>query len=239
MESSSSDKVDLRERGGMKDGQPQRSDRRLFMQLLVWTDCMDVSPLINCLSSASIEGVLYADLHHPQGVALLTLSQAPEFFVTDLRSLLNQAAFKNLQIRPELSMFGRTYALGYESDLEDTLIGRPRRTALNPDWPWSIWYPLRRKGEFALLDPQQQRSILGEHGAIGHSFGASDLAHDIRLACHGLDAQDNDFMIGLTGRDLFPLSALVQTMRKTQQTSTFVEKMGPFFVGRSIWKSPL
>ena len=50
------------------------------------------------------------------------------------------------------------------------------------------------------------------------AFGAADYAHDVRLACHGLDRDDNDFVIGLIGKDLFPLSAVVQSMRKTQQT---------------------
>ena len=48
-------------------------------------------------------------------------------------------------------MFGRTYALGYEPDLQEVLLERPRRTVLNPDWPWAIWYPLRRSGGFAQL----------------------------------------------------------------------------------------
>ena len=49
--------------------------------------------------------------------------------------------------------------------------------------------------------------ILAEHGAIGMSYGAGDYAHDIRLACHGLDKSDNDFVVGLIGKDLYPLSA--------------------------------
>ena len=47
----------------------------------------------------------------------------------------------------------------------------------------------------------------------------------------GLDAADNEFVIGLVGRELHPLSHLIQAMRKTRQTSEFIEKMGPFFVG--------
>ena len=54
----------------------------------------------------------------------------------------------------------------------------------------------------------------------------------MRLACHGLDANDNDFVIGLLGHSLHPLSHVVQHMRKTVQTSQYIEKMGPFFVGR-------
>ncbi len=42
--------------------------------------------------------------------------------------------------------------------------------------------------------PDEQRVILAEHGAIGMAFGAGDYAHDIRLACHGLDTNDNDFV---------------------------------------------
>ena len=32
---------DLSEKGGNRNGQPQRSDERLFMQLLVFGDCHD------------------------------------------------------------------------------------------------------------------------------------------------------------------------------------------------------
>jgi hypothetical protein len=28
-------------------------------------------------------------------------------------------------------------------------------------------------------------------------------------------------------------------MRKTQQTSLYLERLGPFFIGRAIWQSPL
>ena len=66
--------------------------------------------------------------------------------------------------------------------------------------------------------------------------GSADLAHDIRLACHGLDTHDNDFVVGLIGKELFPLSAVVQTMRKTQQTSLYLERLGPFFIGRALWR---
>ena len=51
-------------------------------------------------------------------------------------------------------MFGRTYALGYEPDLEEVLFHRPTRTVLNPAWPWAVWYPLRRNGAFARLSPR-------------------------------------------------------------------------------------
>ena len=119
-------------------------------------------------------------------------------------------------------------------DLQDALTGRPRRTVLNPDWRWGIWYPLRRSGSFALLPAEEQRTILAEHGAIGMAFGAGDFVHDVRLACHGLDRADNDFVIGLVGKELFPLSAVVQSMRKTQQTSLYLDRLGPFFVGRKL-----
>ena len=58
-------------------------------------------------------------------------------------------------------------------------------------------------------------------------------------ACHGLDRDDNDFVIGLIGKELFPLSAVVQAMRKTQQTALYLDRLGPFFVGRAVWQSPM
>jgi chlorite dismutase len=73
-----------------------------------------------------------------------------------------------------------------------------------------------------------------EHATIGMAWGQADLAHDIRLACHGLDPHDNEFLLGLVGKELYPLSRLVQDMRKTQQTSRYIQQMGPFFVGRVL-----
>ena len=93
--------------------------------------------------------------------------------------------------------------------------------------------------EFSALPPEEQTPILREHGKIGHAFGEAGYAHDIRLACFGLDKNDNDFVIGLVGAELYPLSACVQAMRKTKQTSLYIEQMGPFFIGKAIWQTQL
>lgn len=228
---------DLSEKGGNRNGQPQRSDDRLFVQFLAFGHCHDTHALVGLLEQSGISGVLYEDINDPHGVGLVTVTQNPNDFVDGVRRLLHIEPFASLQQKPELTMLGRTYALGYEPDLEDVLLHRPRRTLLNKDWRWAVWYPLRRNGQFTQLPAEEQRVILAEHGAIGMSFGAADYVHDIRLACHGLDMNDNDFIVGLIGKDLFPLSAIVQSMRKTQQTSLYLERLGPFFIGRVAWQS--
>jgi chlorite dismutase len=230
---------DLSEKGGLKGGQPQRSDDRLFMQLMAFGGCLDSTAAAAHLSSASVAGVVYEDISDPRGIAVLTLSRHPEYFVDVVRPHLTRGPFERLTLKPEHTLLGRTYSLGYEPDLVETLHDRPRRTVLNPDWRWAVWYPLRRNGRFAQLPAEQQRTILAEHGAIGMTFGAADYAHDVRLACHGLDRDDNDFVIGLVGKDLFPLSAVVQAMRDTQQTSLYLDRLGPFFIGRAIWQAPV
>jgi hypothetical protein len=228
---------DISEKGGMKNGEAQRSDRRLFLQFLAFGGCEATRPLAEAAAAAGITGALYEDVNDPRGVALLTLSEDPAYFLDRVRPMLNGPSFRALVQKPEYTMLGRTYAIGYEPDLEEVLLHRPRRTVLNPEWKWAVWYPLRRSGKFAQLPADEQRVILAEHGTIGMSFGVADYAHDIRLACHGLDKDDNDFVVGLLGKDLYPLSAIVQTMRKTQQTSLYLERLGPFFVGRALWQS--
>jgi len=228
---------DLSEKGGSRDGKPQKSDRRLFMQFLAFGGCADTAPLADTLARAKISGALYEDMNDPRGIGLLTLNEDPDFFLDRVRPVLNEPGFSELSQKPDYTLLGRTYAIGYEPDLTEVLIDRPRRTVLNPLWKWAVWYPLRRSGKFSQLPEQDQRVILAEHGAIGMSFGAADYAHDIRLACHGLDRDDNDFVVGLIGKDLHPLSAIVQAMRKTQQTSLYLERLGPFFVGRVAWQS--
>ena len=229
---------DISERGGQKGGHRQRSDERLFMQLTAFGDCRDPDAVAAQLTASGIDGVLYQELNDPRGIAVLALSRTPEFFIDTVRPVLNSGACAALTRKPEFTFFGRTYGLGYEPDLEDALFARPRRTVLNPAWRWAMWYPLRRNGAFAQLPPEQQRVILAEHGEIGIRFGTADYAHDVRLACHGLDTKDNDFVIGLIGKDLYPLSAVVEAMRKTQQTSLYLDRLGPFFVGRAMWQAP-
>jgi hypothetical protein len=225
---------DISERGGVKDGRPQRSDERLFLQLLAFGNCDDPRAVMGHLAGAAEAVVVYEDLNDPHGIAVLTVSQDPNTFIERVRPRLSAGPMAGLPLKSNYTMFGRTYSLGYEPDLHEVLVERPRRTVLNPDWPWAIWYPLRRNGKFAQLAADEQRTILAEHGQIGIAFGAADYVHDVRLACHGLDRDDNDFVIGLIGKDLYPLSALVQAMRKTQQTALYLDRLGPFFIGRKV-----
>jgi chlorite dismutase len=231
--------VDVAEHGRSAGGDTTSLDRRLYMQLHAYGSARDTAALISALEEAGVEGVLYEDVNDPTGVALLTLSESPEAFVSDHRTFLQISPFAQLEPKPDFTMLGRTYALGYEQDLEDTLVERPRRRVLDPALPWAIWYPLRRAGSFEQLSRREQDTILMEHGGVGMAFGRAGLGYDIRLACHGLDREDNDFVVGLLGRELHPLSIIVQRMRKTKQTSLHLERLGPFFVGRVAWRSDL
>ncbi len=230
-------KLDLSEKGKNEDGQPISLDRRLFMQFLAYGTCRNTDPLIEALEQAEFEGTLYADINDPRGIGLIIMNEDPDYFVTDLRELLNKFPFTELTPKPEYTMLGRTYSLGYETDLEETLIDRPRRKILDSDWGWAIWYPLRRAKNFETLPDKEKQIVLREHGGIGFTFGRAGYATDIRLACHGLDKNDNDFVIAVLGHQLYPCSAVIQAMRKTKQTSQHLESLGPFFIGKVIWQS--
>ncbi|HEX4134008.1 MAG TPA: chlorite dismutase family protein [Bryobacteraceae bacterium] len=230
------DELDIREKGGLRQGQPQISNRRLFMQLLAFGGVTEPEVLITALRQSGMEGVLYVEVNDPRGVALVIWSDDPDYFLSTVRSFLTREPFALLTPKLEYSMLGRTYSIGHEPDLNDWLFNKPRRNATDAESRWAVWYPLRRKGEFSALNPEEQTPILREHGKVGHSFGDAGYAHDIRLACHGLDKNDNDFVIGLMGPDLYPLSACVQAMRETRQTSRYMDQMGPFFLGKAIWQ---
>ena len=233
--------VDVREHGGKKDGERQTMDQRLFMQLLVFDSERDpeesVQALVKAVEEARIGGVVYEDVNAPRGMALLTWSDDPSHFVKKVRPLFRRSELGGLTLRPNYTMLGRTYASGYEPNLAHWLLERPIEHVTHADWPWAVWYPLRRTGAFSRLDRAEQASILREHASLGMGYGAKDLAHDIRLASHGLDANDNEFVIGLVGPSLHPLSHLVQAMRSTRQTSEYIAQMGPFFVGLARWQS--
>lgn len=228
---------DLKEKGRPLNGAPQTLDRRLFVQLLVFDGCRDSRPIADLLSRRGVQGVLYDEVNDPTGIGVLTYDEDPAYFLETVRPLVTADAFSGLRFREEFTMLGRTYSMGYEADLEEALITRPKARLCSPELPWAVWYPLRRSGTFEALPENDKRAVLSEHGAIGHAFGKAGVAHDVRLACHGLSKDDNDFVIGILGASLHPLSAVVQRMRRTRQTSTYLARLGPFFVGRARWQA--
>ena len=232
-------RADIREIGAPIDGEPQYSDRRLFFQLHVFSDCPNTLAIIELLENSSLNTVLYDDLSHPTGIGLLSMGEDPAELMEETQLLLQniqdnllENIFSELKLRPEMTMTGRTYSSGREPNLEQWLINKPQETVLNPENTWGIWYPLRRKPEFYNLDPRERGRILAEHAMLGRSYAAAGYASDIRLACFGLDKNDNEFVIGLVGSELYPLSKLIQDMRQTEQTTRYIESLGPFFVGK-------
>lgn len=226
--------LDIREQGVDKDGQPTRFERRVYCQLQVFTGCRDPKPLTRRLGALKVDNVLYRDVNDPLGVAALLIGEEDRVFGDEARELFLDPAFASLSRRPEMAMLGRTYSTGREQDLPDWMLERARRYALDPAWPWAVWYPLRRKPEFELLEGREKGKIMAEHGTIGRRFGEAGFVRDIRLACHGLNQNDNDFLLGLIGKELYPLSRLVQEMRGSQQTARHLDSLGPFFVGKVL-----
>ena len=226
--------LDLAEKG-RRAGQVISLDRRLYMKFTAFGRCLDPHAAVKALAEDGVQGALYVDANDPQGIAVMVASENPEYFVTNLRALFNTHPFSDFAHKAELDMLGRTYSIGYEQDLEETLFKRPLSKMLDPKNVWAIWYPLQRAKKFYTLPPEHQRKILAEHGTLAHRYAGH--ANDVRLACHGLDKNDNDFIVGLVGTQLHPLSAIVQEMRKTEQTSQYLDSLGPFFVGRAVWQS--
>jgi chlorite dismutase len=205
------------------------------MKFTAFGRCFDPHAAVKALAEDGAVGALYVDANDPQGIGVMIAAEDPDYFVTNLRALFSHRPFADFQHKSEFDMLGRTYSIGYEQDLEETLFDRPRRKLLDPKHVWAIWYPLQRAKKFQTLPPEHQRKILAEHGTLAHRYAGH--AADVRLACHGLDKNDNDFIVGLLGARLHPLSAIVQEMRKTEQTSQYLDSLGPFFVGKTVWQS--
>jgi chlorite dismutase len=222
---------------GRRGGQEISLDRRLFMKFTAFGGCADAAGAAAALAEDGVDGALYLDANDPHGIGVIAMAEDPDYFVSTLRSLFNRRPFADFAHKAEFDMLGRTYSIGYEPDLEDTLFTKPRSKILNAAHRWAVWYPLQRAKRFETLPPDHQRRIFAEHASLGKRYGAGGHAADIRLACHGLDKNDNDFIVGLLGPNLHPLSAVVQEMRKTEQTSQYLDSLGPFFVGKAAWQA--
>lgn len=224
---------------GRRGGKEISLDRRLFMKFTAFGRCGDPHAAIKALAEDGVKAALYVDINDPQGIGIMVAAEDPDYFVTQLRTLFFHRPFADYVHKAEFDMLGRTYSIGYEPDLEETLLTRPMSKLLAPENRWAVWYPLQRAKKFQTLPADHQRRILAEHGTLAKRYGIGGHATDVRLACHGLDKNDNDFVVGLLGPNLHPLSAVVQEMRKTEQTSQYLDSLGPFFIGKTVWQAPL
>ena len=166
-----SDAPDLREHGAPIRGESQTSDRRLFVQLHVFTECLDPTAAIDAVRESGLAAAVYADLNDPRGVGVLLMSEDPASFADTGRALLVGPPFASLTPRADFTMIGRTYSSGREADLEDFLLRKVPRNVLNSAYPWAVWYPLRRIGAFNQLQRAEQGKILMEHGMLGRRYG--------------------------------------------------------------------
>ena len=229
--------IDVNEYGGKKDGERQAMNRRLFMQLLVFDApageaADEIGKDVEAqLRRNAVAGVVYADASNPRGLGLLTWSEDPAHFVQAVRPLFT--AGLAAQGGPAAAVHDAGPHLRHGPRAGPRLRPpAPRHPQRDEDGvPVARLVPAAPHGRVRAARPPRAGPILREHAQIGMAYGRPELAHDVRLACHGLDAEDNEFVIGLVGRELHPLSHLVQAMRKTRQTSEFIAKMGPFFVG--------
>ena len=156
----STNAVDISEKGRSQDGSEISLDRRLYMQFLAFGAAQEPSCYIEYLDKSGIPGARYEDLNDPNSIGLLTFSEDPDDFLSKARTLLRTSPFTDLKSKPEYTMLGRTYTIGYESDLEKVLIRRPIERVTDPSLPWVVWYPVRRSGVLEQLSSDEQRTIL-------------------------------------------------------------------------------
>ena len=182
--------LDLAEKG-RRGGQVISLNRRLFMKFTAFGGCADADAAIAALTEDGVTGALYLDASDPQGIGLIATAEDPEYFVTTLRSLLNREPFASFTHKPELDMLGRTYSIGYEPDLEETLFKRPLSKIKDPKNRWAIWYPLQRSKKFQTLPADHQRRILAEHGSLAKRYGAGGHANDRRPLLRGFPPRRN------------------------------------------------
>src|SRR3954468_2658143 len=108
--------VDVNERGSDKNGAPVTMNRRLVMQLLGFEGGDPSRPLprlSGALREQGVPSVVYEDVNHPRGLALLTFSEQPLDFATGVLPYVVGSALAGLRPRPELSMLGHTYSTGF------------------------------------------------------------------------------------------------------------------------------
>ena len=151
---------------------------------------------VEAVKRSGLLAAVYANRNDARGIGIVAMDEDPAMFAESFRALLTAPPFDTLTPLPDFTMLGRTYAQGREADLKDFLLNKVPRNVLNPRCPWAVWYPLRRIGAYNRLSRADQGKIMMEHGMLGRRYGEAGFAADVRLECHGIDRDDNEFVIG-------------------------------------------
>ena len=77
---------DLLEHGAPVRGQPQALDRRLYVQLQAFTDCLDTAPVVEAVRRSGLEAAVYANVNDPRGVGVVLLDEDPAAFAGPARA---------------------------------------------------------------------------------------------------------------------------------------------------------
>ena len=172
-------------------------------------------PLDVCAGRGSARAVLYEDVTIRPDVALLTLSEAPEAFVSDSRSFLQSSRSPRSSRSPSSPWLGQP-TLGYEQDLERRSSSGRADESSTPRRFRGRWYPLPpRRLVRAAVAP------VAGHDPDGDGGGRHGLRARRSRLRHPLAARprprDNDFVVGLLGRTCTRSRSSSSAMRKTSR----------------------
>src|SRR4051812_2690113 len=101
-ENAHGEQIEIRERGGERDGIPQYLDRRLFMQLMVFESDKKLAPadalrnLGAALTRRNVPSVVYEDVNNPHGLGVLTWSEDPLDFAHKVRPVFGDPETSSL-----------------------------------------------------------------------------------------------------------------------------------------------
>ena len=114
-------------------------------------------------------------------------------------------------------------AIRYYADLD-----RCQEILVEARWPNGVTCPTCGGTRVSYLATQKRWQCYGKHPRRQFSVKVGTIFEDSPIKL------DKWFTaIWLIGPALHPLSAIVERMRKTKQTSLYLEKLGPFFIGRA------
>ena len=102
------------------------------MKFTAFGGCADPHAAITALAEDGVEGALYLDANDPQGIGVIAVAEDPGVLRDDAAHAVQPRAVRRFAHKREFDMLGRTYSIGYEPDLEDTLFHRRRAQAARP-----------------------------------------------------------------------------------------------------------
>ena len=208
------------------------------MKFTAFGGCADPQAAVAALAEDGVEGALYVDANDPQGIGLIVAAEDPGLLRDDAARAVQPPAVRGVHAQARVR-HARPHVL-------DRLRARSRGHAVHeaarqdaePREPLGrVVSAAARRRSFRRCRPIISAASWPSTARSRNATAPAGMPPTCASRATASTRTTTTSSSACSARTCIRLSAVVQEMRKTEQTAQYLDSLGPFFVGKAVWQA--